>query len=1086
MLMLARQIYLPPLYRIQHALHGAVIEQLSNPGTSISGAAPEPVTQSGVQGMQIILPAGTQVFVTKRRFKPEETHGYVLLTDDGLFPASPEDAAAKHARWMYSAPLSVPTTDIEARQTLRSWVNRVTIIEEHQDEETNTTVEGLRHPQVGALYAALAHWKTSEEPATIVMPTGTGKTETMLTAFAHQRCERLLVIVPSDALRTQIGGKFLSMGLLQKLGILAPEGLYPVTARLTKSLKTAEQATEVLLPCNVVITTMDILHRCAEPALQRFVDLCSHVFIDEAHHISAPTWAEVKQAFMVRRILQFTATPFRNDRKHVDGKIIFNYPLAKAQQEDYFKLIRFQHIWAFNPEVADHELARLAVETLLEDAKAGHKHLIMARTKSVDRALAVVKCYEAYEGLNPIVVHSKLPGKEQKDLIASLRSGHSKVVVCVNMLGEGFDLPELKIAAIHDAHKSLAITLQFTGRFTRFRRDLGEAMVIVNLADADVQAEIRELFAEDADWNILLRQLSSGATGQQESLSEFFQGFAPLPKFYSLQNVTPKMSTVIYATPREAWKIESLGNFFKDEQLLDPPTVNTQRNVAAVVVKQSDSVEWGTTKGLRDTIWDLYLLYWNEQQQLLYINSTVGGTMHEELARALFGEQVHLKRGNEVFRILHGINRLALTNLGLSHIIGGAVRFTMHMGSDVFQGLSQASQSGKGKSNTFGYGYRDAKQVTAGCSVKGKIWSYRTAGTILQWVEWCDQVGAKVLDESINVEEIFKHLVKALPLEERPLAVPLGIEWSEGVLARPEHTIEFTINGVAALLYEVGLRLLTQDDTSPIQFELFTDTHSAVYEMVFINKQAEYQPVSGNVTVLSGRKTYSLTEWLKKEPPTFFFHDRSMIQQNTLLKIDHHYIPFDTDRINVWDWTGTNIKLESQGLQRGVNTIQYRVIEKLKQEGFDIIFDDDDSYEAADIVAIRATTEVIKIELYHCKFSQESTPGARIKDLYEVCGQAQKSVHWFSDPVHLFKHLHLREGKRMARGVATRFDVGTPAKLKELERRAHALPVKMKVHIVQPGLSKKGVSTEQLDLLAVTELYLMETYQIPFGVICSA
>ena len=39
------------------------------------------------------------------------------------------------------------------------------------------------------------------------------------------------------------------------------------------------------------------------------------------------------------------------------------------------------------------------------------------------------------------------------------------------MLGEGFDLPELKIAALHDVKKSLPVTLQFTGRFTRTKYD---------------------------------------------------------------------------------------------------------------------------------------------------------------------------------------------------------------------------------------------------------------------------------------------------------------------------------------------------------------------------------------------------------------------------------------------------------------------------------------------------------------------------------------------------------------------------------------------------------------------------------------
>ena len=42
-------------------------------------------------------------------------------------------------------------------------------------------------------------------------------------------------------------------------------------------------------------------------------------------------------------------------------------------------------------------------------------------------------------------------------------------MVCVDMLGEGFDLPALKVAAIHDPHKSLGVTLQFVGRFARCR-----------------------------------------------------------------------------------------------------------------------------------------------------------------------------------------------------------------------------------------------------------------------------------------------------------------------------------------------------------------------------------------------------------------------------------------------------------------------------------------------------------------------------------------------------------------------------------------------------------------------------------------
>jgi hypothetical protein len=47
-------------------------------------------------------------------------------------------------------------------------------------------------------------------------------------------------------------------------------------------------------------------------------------------------------------------------------------------------------------------------------------------------------------------------------------------------------------------------------------------------------------------------------------------------------------------------------------------------------------------------------------------------------------------------------------------------------------------------------------------------------------------------------------------------------------------------------------------------------------------------------------------------------------------------------------------------------------------------------------------------------------------------------------------------------------------------------PMELKVFIVQPGLSKGKATRDQLELLSVTENHLMETYQLPFGVIASA
>ncbi|WP_158515382.1 hypothetical protein [Paraburkholderia phytofirmans] len=45
--------------------------------------------------------------------------------------------------------------------------------------------------------------------------------------------------------------------------------------------------------------------------------------------------------------------------------------------------------------------------------------------------------------------------------------------------------------------------------------------------------------------------------------------------------------------------------------------------------------------------------------------------------------------------------------------------------------------------------------------------------------------------------------------------------------------------------------------------------------------------------------------------------------------------------------------------------------------------------------------------------------------------------------------------------------------------------LKLRIFIVQPGLSKARASAAQLALLSVAENYLLETYGVPFGVIGS-
>lgn len=126
---------------------------------------------------------------------------------------------------------------------------------------------------------------------------------------------------------------------------------------------------------------------------------CQYLFIDEAHHIGAPRWREFRDAFSKSRIVQFTATPFRNDDRPVDGRRIFTFPLRKAQEQGYFKRIRFKPVSEFNPAKRDVAIAEAAVAQLRADLHLGH--IFMARVATVARAEEVFEHYRHYQEFLP-------------------------------------------------------------------------------------------------------------------------------------------------------------------------------------------------------------------------------------------------------------------------------------------------------------------------------------------------------------------------------------------------------------------------------------------------------------------------------------------------------------------------------------------------------------------------------------------------------------------------------------------------------------------------------------------------------------
>lgn len=1085
-------VKLPALFFINQRVHQTSIQQLIFPSYDIQ-AKVEAYNRGRTKGIKIIpLESDLEPILVKKN--SNSTGEFIKVIQKAVNDLDPNKIIdLSSAKWIKhpKLPATIPSTvtdfQDQINKVLDSWFRNFSF----NESNTAKSLKGLRSPQIGAVHAIHAHWSVTNDTATIVMPTGTGKTETMIATLISKPCYPVLIVVPTDALRTQIANKFLTLGMLKELEVIKDSTMYPIVGILKHKPRSIQEVDDLFQKCNVVITTMQIAGQCSEDIQKQIASHCKYLFIDEAHHTGAHTWKEFKKNFLTNSILQFTATPFRNDGKMIEGKIIFEFPLKSAQEQGYFEPITYSPVFEWDPLKIDIAIAEKAVQQLKDDRNKGLDHILMARVDNVDRAREIFKLYEQYEEFNPVQIHTGIVSKKDRDEIRKkIISKESRIVVCVDMLGEGFDLPELKVAAFHDVKKSLPATLQLVGRFTRTRSDLGSPTFIANAADPEVSGELKKLYAQNSDWNELLSQSSAKVTQEQINFWEFLEGFDKFPNEIPLQNIRPAMSTVVFKTNCENWNPENWREGFKGIKL-DRVNydINFQQNTLVIITARKKPIDWAPIKDIYSWEWELFIVIWDKDQQLLFVNSSSNQGYFTSLAKAVAGE-TSLIREIPIFRCFSGINRLKLQNVGLIELLGRYIRYIMRSGSDVELGMTDAQTRTVKKANMFGIGFENGEKTSIGCSYKGRIWS-RKVTNIESLSRWCKNLGTKILDESINPDEVLKGTLIAKFIDERPNKFPVFIDWPELMYNEPESYYEIVIDDTQVIpLYEADIKLKDPSETGNLSFEIVSDTSSVEIALMYLNADGNHDyrfSVVGNhkAEIKHRGSTTSISEFFYENTPRIWFVDGSVLEGNSYTELNSTHPPYASDKIEVWDWTDVDIKKESQGVAKEQDSIQYKVIRELKTKDYGVIFDDDGAGEIGDVVAIRDEESGITIDIYHCKFSKELQPGGRIDDLYVVCGQAQKSVSWLEKTDDLLKHLQRRDSKRQSSEGSSRFEVGDTNLISTYINKLTSYPVNVRIFIVQPGLSKAAASTAQLHLLSVTESYLMDTYKLPLTIIAS-
>ena len=210
----------------------------------------------------------------------------------------------------------------------------------------------------------------------------------------------------------------------------------------------------------------------------------SLLIADEAHHTSAPTWVRILNEWP-GYILGLTATPWRLSKKegfdHLftflikgpsvqelveDGHLVPcivrcpNGPLIEGAGNvagDYST----SQMYSSNDHVL---LVKKGIEWLLKERKP-HSRTI-CYTLNVQHAHNVCN-YALLRGLKARVILGNTPPDEREWAVEQFSKGHLDLLVCVEVITEGFDVPGIDSILILRPTKSLSLYLQMIGRSMR-------------------------------------------------------------------------------------------------------------------------------------------------------------------------------------------------------------------------------------------------------------------------------------------------------------------------------------------------------------------------------------------------------------------------------------------------------------------------------------------------------------------------------------------------------------------------------------------------------------------------------------------
>jgi len=953
-------------------------------------------------------------------------------------------------------------------------------------------LKGLRNAQIGAIHAIASHFTLYDvEPALLVMPTGSGKTAVLNLAPYVLRARRVLVISSSVLVRGQIFEEFETLKTLKASNVFHVGIARPAVKEIKSPIKSIDEWQE-MLAFDVAIGIPNSINEGITGEVSPPLDLFDLILVDEAHHLPAFTWTNIITHFPQAKKIFFTATPFRRDRKEITGKLAYYYPLSKAYADHIFGDIGYYPVVTDDPDI-DLAIAREAERIFQKDKDEGFVHYMMVRTESKEDALRLEKLYGKHTRLRLKRVDSSVTYSSISKTIAKLRQGELDGIICVDMLGEGFDFPNLKIAAIHSPKKSLANTLQFIGRFARTNAEnIGEAKFIA--ATSDIEIGKKRLYAEGAIWNDIIKNLSEEKIEEEDEIKDVLDTFEDetdpdLAEEISFYNINPYCHVKIY---------KSAGlQLDQTLQISGQPIVfhrvSEELNALVFITREAVKPKWVSSADVLDVTHYLYILFYDTETGLLFIHSSIKTPkFYDELVNQFSNGPAIRVAKYHINKVLADISDPEFFNIGMqSRNANSGETYRISAGPHAESIIRKSHGKNFANGHVFLRGVADTENITVGYSSASKVWSNAYL-KVPNFIKWCQVYGKKIVsDKVVKTNTGFDFLPIGEVVKKFPYPVHSAI-WNH------ETFMEYPV-----ILQSVGDHVVGSDKLLNLAIEV--NRTESTEDLMVIDLVGEGQGFSIPLWY-DFENHYQIREELPyKYEVEGLVHRIDLVTYLNecplhlyLLKfatvIDHEYYPpesddafsYDVVKMESFDWAArnTDITLESYDspnqkvTNRGKNSIHESFRESLLEKGFPVIIYDHGNWELADFVTFQEFADSIEIVLYHVKGSAGNDPGDRVNDVYEVCMQAIKSQVWTVNKSaftsKLRDRVHNNPGKFLA---------GSEATLNELMEKPKRIAFKF--GIVQPGISHETFSPKLSYILAATDDSIINNGYSPLIVIGS-